>query len=332
MPAGYLALTDDDRDQMLAAIGVASVDELFARRSRRRCGSTGLLDVPPALSEAELVAPLDGARGEERHTPGSSSRSSAPGIYDHYVPAIVDTILQRGEFLTAYTPYQPEMSQGDPTGDLRVPDRDLRADRAWTWLERVGVRRRHGRCRRVLHRQARDRPREGRARRDAQPAGAPDGQAHLRPGIRPRGRRGASPGRHHRPGRRRRCRRRRGLRDLPQPNFLGCLEPAPELAAAAARGRERSRSRTSTRCRSGVLEAPGRYGCDIAIGEGQGVGNAISYGGPHYGFLAAPHELLRRMPGRIVGETDRRRRTTAASCSRCRRASSTSAARRRRRT
>src|SRR5438552_14238274 len=87
-----------------------------------------------------------------------------------------------------------------------------------------------------------------------------------------------------------------------QPNFFGCLEPAPDLAAAANEAEALAVAHVDP-LSLGVLEAPGRYGCAIAVGEGQGAGNYLSYGGPHYGFIAARSELIRRMPGRIVGET-----------------------------
>jgi glycine dehydrogenase subunit 1 len=87
-----------------------------------------------------------------------------------------------------------------------------------------------------------------------------------------------------------------------QPNFFGCLEPAPELAAAANDAGALPVAHVDP-VSLGVLEAPGRYGCAIAAGEGQGAGNAPSFGGPHYGFLACRAEHVRRMPGRIVGET-----------------------------
>jgi glycine dehydrogenase subunit 1 len=87
-----------------------------------------------------------------------------------------------------------------------------------------------------------------------------------------------------------------------QPNFLGCLEPAPELAAAANDAGALSIAHVDLMS-LGVLEAPGAYGCAIALGEGQSAGNWPSYGGPHYGFLAARSDYVRRMPGRIVGET-----------------------------
>ena len=87
-----------------------------------------------------------------------------------------------------------------------------------------------------------------------------------------------------------------------QPNFLGCLEDAPALAAAANEAGALSMAHVDLMS-LGVLEAPGAYGCALAIGEGQSAGNWPSYGGPHYGFLAARSDYVRRMPGRIVGET-----------------------------
>jgi glycine dehydrogenase subunit 1 len=87
-----------------------------------------------------------------------------------------------------------------------------------------------------------------------------------------------------------------------QPNFFGCLEPAPDLAAAANEQEALTIAYVDPMS-LGVLEAPGAYGCAIAVGEGQGAGNYQAYGGPHYGFLAARDDYVRRMPGRIVGET-----------------------------
>jgi glycine dehydrogenase subunit 1 len=87
-----------------------------------------------------------------------------------------------------------------------------------------------------------------------------------------------------------------------QPNFFGCLEPAPDLAAAANDAGAVAVAHVDP-ISLGVLEAPGRYGCGLAIGEGQSAGNYQSFAGPHYGFLAAQNDFIRRMPGRIVGET-----------------------------
>ena len=106
----YLALTDADREAMLETIGVSSVEELFADLPDGvRLGRE--LELPPAMSEQELNAYFESLAAENAHV-GAELSFLGAGMYDHYVPAIVDAVLQRGELLTAYTPYQPELSQG----------------------------------------------------------------------------------------------------------------------------------------------------------------------------------------------------------------------------
>ena len=192
-----LSLTDADREEMLAAIGVSSVEDLF-RDIPEAVRFQGRLDLEPALSEPELVAHLEELASRNAHT-GAELSFLGAGIYDHYVPAVCDAVLQRGEFLTAYTPYQPEMSQGvlQTIFEYQTAICELTGHGRH---ERLRVRRDDGRRRRVLHREARDRPLEGRARRGGQPAGAP-GREDLRAGLRARGRRGAAPRRDDRPRR-----------------------------------------------------------------------------------------------------------------------------------
>src|SRR5438046_4495398 len=106
----FLSLTEQDREQMLETIGVDSIDELFEQIPVGvRLGRA--LELEPALSEPELVAHLNELASRNIDT-GREVSFLGAGIYDHYVPAVVDAVLARGEFLTAYTPYQPEMSQG----------------------------------------------------------------------------------------------------------------------------------------------------------------------------------------------------------------------------
>src|SRR5881275_2938545 len=106
----FLSLTERDREQMLDTIGVDSIEELFEQIPERvRLGRT--LDLEPALSEPELVAHLSELASRNVDT-GREISFLGAGIYDHYVPAVVDAVLARGALLTAYTPYQPEMSQG----------------------------------------------------------------------------------------------------------------------------------------------------------------------------------------------------------------------------
>ena len=106
----FLSLTEQDRQQMLETIGVDAIDELFEQIPVGvRLGRA--LELEPALSEPELVAHLNELASRNIDT-GREVSFLGAGIYDHYVPAVVDAVLARGEFLTAYTPYQPEMSQG----------------------------------------------------------------------------------------------------------------------------------------------------------------------------------------------------------------------------
>ena len=106
----FLSLTERDREEMLAAIGVESIDELF-RDIPEGVRFDRELDLEPALSEQEIVAHLEELAAKNLDT-GRELSFLGAGIYDHYVPAVVDAVLSRGELLTAYTPYQPEMSQG----------------------------------------------------------------------------------------------------------------------------------------------------------------------------------------------------------------------------
>jgi glycine dehydrogenase subunit 1 len=294
----FLSLTEQDREQMLATIGVDSIEELFAQIP------AGVhfdrpLDLEPALSEPELVAHLTELAGRNVDT-GREISFLGAGIYDHYVPAVVDAVLARGEFLTAYTPYQPEMSQGilqaifeyqtaiceltgmDVSNASGYDGTTVAADACY--LAKHVARRSKVVVAETLNPQVRQvvktyapgfglevvevPHREGTTDPDELRAAA-DGAACV---------------------------------IFPQPNFFGCLEPAPELAAAANDAGALPVAHVDP-VSLGVLEAPGAYGCALAIGEGQGAGNYQSYGGPHYGFLAARSEFIRRMPGRISGET-----------------------------
>jgi glycine dehydrogenase subunit 1 len=294
----FLPLTAADREQMLEAIGVRTVEELFrdvpdAVRLHRG------LELEPPLTEAEVVAHLEELAA--RNVPAGAELSFlGAGIYDHYVPAVVDAILQRGEFLTAYTPYQPEMSQGilqaifeyqtaiceltgmDVTNASGYDGATVAADACYLAKHVTG--RSSVVLSEALNPQGRQvvktyAPGFG---LEVVEVPAPDGTTDV-DAV------------------------RRAAADaacviFQQPNFFGCLEPAPELAEAAHEGGALPVAHVDP-ISLGVLEAPGRYGCALAIGEGQGAGNNLSFGGPHYGFLAARAEYTRRMPGRIVGET-----------------------------
>ncbi|MBA2476903.1 MAG: aminomethyl-transferring glycine dehydrogenase subunit GcvPA [Actinobacteria bacterium] len=298
MGLSSLSLTERDSRAMLEAIGVASVDELFAdipealRLDRP-------LALEPALSEPELVAHLEELASRNVHT-GAELSFLGAGMYDHYVPAVVDAILARGEFLTAYTPYQPELSQGvlqaifeyqtaiceltgmDVSNASGYDGTAVAADACYvakhvTGLSKVVVTEATSpQVRQVVKTYA---PGFGLEVVEVPHRGGATDPDELRAAAE-----GAA------------------CAIFQQPNAFGCLEPAPQLAAAANDAGALAIAHVDP-VSLGVLEAPGRYGCALAIGEGQGAGNALSYGGPHYGFLAAKAEYTRRLPGRIIGET-----------------------------
>ncbi len=294
----YLSLTDRDRDAMLETIGVDSVEELFADIPEGvRLGRE--LDVPSALSEPELVEHLGALAAKNVHA-GRELSFLGAGVYDHYVPAVVDAVLARGEFLTAYTPYQPEMSQGvlqaifeyqtaiceltgmDVSNASGYDGTTVAADACYVAKHATG------RSKVVVAETVNPQVRQV-VKTYAPGFGLEVVEVRHRDGI-------IDPDEFARAANGAAC------AIFQQPNFFGCLEDAPALAAAANEAEALPVAHVDP-VSLGVLEAPRMYGCAIAIGEGQGAGNYTSYGGPHYGFIAAPSDLIRRMPGRIVGET-----------------------------
>jgi glycine dehydrogenase subunit 1 len=294
----YVSLTDADREQMLQTIGVSSIEELFrdvpagVRLDRE-------LDLDAPLPEQEIVRRLETLAA--RNTPAGEEVSFlGAGVYDHYVPAVVDAILERGEFLTAYTPYQAEMSQGvlqalfeyqtviceltgmDVSNASGYDGTTVAADACYIAKHATG------RTKVVLAESLNPQVRQV-VRTYAPGFGLEVVDVPHRDGVTdPDELRAAADG--------------AACVIFQQPNFFGCLEQAPDLATAANDAGALAVAHVDP-VSLGVLEAPGAYGCAIAIGEGQGAGNPVSFGGPHYGFIAAREQFTRRMPGRIVGET-----------------------------
>ncbi|MBW3592381.1 MAG: aminomethyl-transferring glycine dehydrogenase subunit GcvPA [Actinobacteria bacterium] len=283
---------------MLETIGVASIDELFRDIPESvRFGRE--LDLEPPLAEAEIVAHL----GELAARNVDASREISflgAGVYDHYVPAVVDWIMSRGEFLTAYTPYQPEMSQGvlqaifeyqtviceltgmDVSNASGYDGPSVTADACYVAKHATG------RSKIVLCETVNPQARQV-VKTYAPGFGLEIVEIAHRGGVTD-------------PDDVREAAQDAACVLFQQPNFFGCLEPAPDIAAAATE-REALAVAYVDPISLGVLEAPGNYGCALAVGEGQSAGNHQSYGGPHYGFIAARSEYIRRMPGRIIGET-----------------------------
>lgn len=296
MKRSYLPHTDEDRRAMLAAIGVGSGEELFAdipvelRMSRP-------LDLPPAMAEADLARHLQ-ALAAKNASLGQYACFLGAGAYDHYIPSVVDHVIGRSEFYTAYTQYQPEISQGylqalweyqsmicEITG-LEVANASLYdggtalaeaamlAAGATGRSEIVVARAVHPHYRTILNTYG--------INRDYVVKEAPytDGVTALSGLVGPA----------------------TAAVILQTPNFFGCLEDvlaAAELAHASGALLIVAADPVSL----GILEAPGALGADIVVGEGQPLGLATSFGGPYLGFFAATEKLMRKMPGRIVGQT-----------------------------
>jgi glycine dehydrogenase subunit 1 len=295
----YTPATDADREAMLAAIGAGSVDELFADipegvRLRRP------IDLPEGKPEQEVYAYLRDLAARNVSTEDEISFLGA-GMYDHYVPSLVDALLSRSEFLTPYTPYQPEVSQGtlqvmfeyqtaisELTG-LPVSNATLyegpSAVASAGWLARLL----NGRERFVVSRGLHPHSREALATTAAGYGTAVD-EVALSGGITDVDA------------------LRSAVGDdvsavfLQQPNFVGAVEDLEALAPVA----RETGALLVVQCDPltlGVLRPPGDFEVDIAVGEGQSLGNRLDYGGPSFGFFAAQEAYLRRMPGRIAGET-----------------------------
>ncbi len=294
----FLSLTERDREEMLATVGVSSVEELF-RDIPEAVRFPGELALEPPLSEPEIVAHLADLARRNVDT-GRELSFLGAGMYDHYVPSFVDAMLARGEFLTAYTPYQPEMSQGvlqaifeyqtviceltgmDVSNASGYDGPAVAADACYVAKHVTG------RAKVVLCETVNPQVRQV-VKTYAPGFGLEVVEVPHRDGVTD-------------PDELRAASADAACSIFQQPNFFGCLEAAPELASAASEQGALAVAYVDPMS-LGVLEAPGEYGAAIAIGEGQAAGNYQSYGGPHYGFIAARTDYVRRMPGRIVGET-----------------------------
>jgi glycine dehydrogenase subunit 1 len=286
--------TDAEVGEMLEAIGLASLDDLFdqippAVRLDRP------LDLPEGMSEMEIVEELRRLASRNRHVDELVCFAGA-GAYDHYVPSVVWALAGRAEFATSYTPYQPELSQGvlralfeyqsmicELTA-MEVSNASL-YDGATALVEAVNMTR-AGERRRVL-------VSEGVDPRLVQTLRTYGRGAGYEPEVF-----GAEGGRGGRPE----VREDVAALIVQHPNVLGILEPAAELFATAQDGGAKA-IQVFDPLSVGVLAPPGDLGADIAVAEGQGLGNHLAFGGPYLGVIAARMADVRKMPGRIVGET-----------------------------
>ncbi|WP_437230718.1 aminomethyl-transferring glycine dehydrogenase subunit GcvPA [Planctomicrobium sp. SH661] len=294
----YLYSTSAQQREMLDAIGVESMETLL-RQVPDELRLNRDLDLPPALTELEL----------EQHVRQLAGRNVADrvcfmggGAYDHFIPAVVDEITSRGEFYTAYTPYQPEASQGSLQaffeyqslicqltgldvsnaslyeGGTAVSEAAFMAMRVHNRNAKIAISETvHPEYRQVLETYTRDLPteivtipmRNGRTDLDRAAELVDEETACL---------------------------------IFQHPNFFGCLEDTEALCTLTKR--KGALAVVSFDPLSlGVLKRPGDYGVDIAVSEGQSMGVPLQYGGPYLGVLACREEYVRKMPGRLITRT-----------------------------
>ena len=295
----YIANTDADRKKMLEAIGVASFGELL-QTIPRQLRWQGELDLPPASSELEVIREVQALSRENGH-PDQMICFLGAGAYDHFIPSAIVELLSRSEFYTAYTPYQAEASQGTlasifefQTLICQLTEMEVANASMYDAASAMGEA--------ALMAHAIDGKRElvlagtinpnylRTIRTYTQGLGLtvklvpfPQGQMDLEALEEMVGDETAAV-------------------FLQHPNFLGILEPQGRAVEIAHRA-----GAVAVVCVDpialGLLRSPGEDGADVVLGEGQALGIPLDFGGPYLGFFACKRELLRRMPGRLVGET-----------------------------
>ena len=294
----YLPLTEEDRQLMLMRVGVEAIDDLFAdipadKLLRRP------LDLPISKTELEVERLL--SRMAARNTAaGSAPFFVGCGAYRHHVPASVDHLIQRSEFLTSYTPYQPEIAQGTlhylfefqtqvaaltgmEVANASMYDGSTGCGEAVLMAHRITRRRKailsgglhphYAEVVRTLSRMADDRvesfPADPTADEDLITAIGDDVSCVV----------------------------------VQSPDVFGNLRDMTKIADACHRHGALLIAVFTEAVSLGLIRSPGEMGADIVVGEGQSIGNALSFGGPYVGLFATRQKYVRQMPGRLCGET-----------------------------
>ncbi len=291
----YIPATADERRAMLATLGLSSTDELFAAvPDSVRVRS---LDLPEGMSEMEVARKVGGMA--EKNVRFRSVFRGA-GAYRHYIPAIVKTVTSREEFVTAYTPYQAEISQGvlqsifeyqtqicELTGmdvsNASVYDGAVAAAEAVLMcLER--------RRNRVIVAGSADPQTIATVQTYCESRSVPVTVLPVKNGATDPADLAAA------------LASDAACLYVQSPNYYGVLEDVDALVSAVHDAGARVVMGANP-IALGILKTPGEYGADIAVGEGQPLGLPLGFGGPYLGFMACRKDLMRRLPGRIVGET-----------------------------
>ncbi|MDA7026973.1 aminomethyl-transferring glycine dehydrogenase subunit GcvPA [Bacillus sp. CLL-7-23] len=296
----YLPTTTQDKKDMLEAIGVNQIDDLFSDIPER-VRFKGEYQIKQAKSETELMKELQKLAAKNKHADAYASFLGA-GVYDHYQPVIVDHVISRSEFYTAYTPYQPEISQGElqaifefQTMICELTGMDISNssmyDGGTALAEAAMLAAGHTKKKKIVvsetvHPESREvlktyakgqyidvvevRSKNGITDLDALHQAVCDETAAV---------------------------------IVQYPNFFGQIEPLEEIEPIAHKGKSMFIVSVNPLA-LGILAPPGRFKADIVIGDAQPFGIPASFGGPHCGFFAVTKKLMRKVPGRLVGQTE----------------------------
>lgn len=295
----FIPGTDEQRDDMLGQIGIKEVDELFTCIPEK-IRLQGRLNLPPAMSEMELAAHMRELSKKNCSLDDYVCFLGA-GAYDHYIPSAVNHIISRQEFYTSYTPYQPEISQGTLQtifeyqtmiceltgmdaanasiydGATALAEAASMACRSSGREEVVVSKTVHPEYRKVLNTYARFNGikvieldyEQGVTELDALEKIITGDTAAI---------------------------------IVQSPNFFGIIEKLDSISEIVHKGGALLIAAVDP-ISLGILKSPGELGADIVVGEGQSLGNSLSFGGPYLGFFASTKKLVRKMPGRIAGQT-----------------------------
>ncbi|WP_312814086.1 aminomethyl-transferring glycine dehydrogenase subunit GcvPA [Sedimentibacter sp.] len=297
--ARYIGNTNEDRDQMLKEVGLSNMDSLFDAVPESVLLKSDL-NIPRAQSEIELMKNLKALSNKNLNVDNYTCFLGA-GSYDHHIPAVIDQLLLRQEFFTAYTPYQPEISQGTlqvifeyqtmiseltglPVvnasmydGATSMTEAAIMACESTKRKEILVAKSVHPENRQVLNTYAKFRD------MTVTELSYQNGQVDVE-------------------DLKNKLNNNTAAVIIQSPNFFGVIEDIKQIADMAHENKSLIILNADP-ISLALLKSPEESGVDIAVGDGQPLGNPMSFGGPSLGYMAVTDKLMRKIPGRIVGET-----------------------------
>jgi glycine dehydrogenase subunit 1 len=296
----YISLSDKDKKEMMAKIGISSLDELF-RTIPKDIMLKRELNVPSPMTELELIQLFEKIAQKNRHQNFHSFLGA--GAYCHVIPYIVDYLSSRGEFISPYTPYQPEVSQGTlqvifefQTLICQLTGMDIANaslyDGASATAEAVLMAHRLKRKQKIL------------VAKTLHPHYRRVIKTYVKNlGVEIEEIKYSETGEVDVNDLKRKLDDKTAAFVAQSPNFMGIIENLKEISGLTHRVQALFIAVITEPVSLGILEAPGKLGADIVAGEGQSFGLPLSFGGPYLGFMACRQEFIRQFPGRIAGQT-----------------------------